>query len=161
MDSSPPCGPPLIYQVFAQHRRSCARGLAGKALAYRANCAECSRISADRHSSSNCPAVGSDGSRSNSATKVCRPCQLLLTPTAAPTSAAAGQLACVIWATALDTQTLSHNETAEKKGVALTCQQIIVYLRLVRFGLLVRKGMTERNLSSRLQMGLGETKRND
>ena len=77
------------------------------------------------------------------------------------TSAAAGQLACVIWATALDTQTLSHNETAEKKGVALTCQQIIVYLRLVRFGLLVRKGMTERNLSSRLQMGLGETKRND
>ena len=72
-----------------------------------------------------------------------------------------GQLACVIWATALDTQTLSHNETAEKKGVALTCQQIIVDSRLVRFGLLVRKGMTERNLSSRLQMGLGETKRND
>ena len=32
-----------------------------------------------------------------------------------------GQLACVIWATALDTQTLSHNETAEKKDVALTC----------------------------------------
>lgn len=46
----------------------------------------------------------------------------------------------------------------QKKYLELTCQQFIVDSRLVRFGLLVRKGMTERNLSSRLPWGLAKRK---